>query len=447
MKQVFTILWHYLSVKWQFPFSSRSVFLQWQDRKVQHFLRTIVPKSEFYTKLYQGYDLRDWKNLPIIDKTMMMEHFDHLNTVGIRKEEAFQIAFEAETYRDFSKSISDITIGLSSGTSGNRGIFIASKKERLQWAGVILGKLLPKSILHKQKIAFFLRADSQLYQSVRSNRIRFEFFDLLHPIAEHIQKLNHYKPTLLVAPPSMLRILAEQKQKGNLLIAPNKIISVAEVLDPLDEIYIKEQFQQIIHQAYQCTEGFLGATCKYGTLHLNEDFVAIQKEYLDKNSGKFIPIITDFSRTSQPIIRYRLNDILTERKTPCPCGSLHTALESIEGRTDDLFYIPSIQENKMISIFPDFIRRSIIMASDEIQEYQAVQLTPTQLTIYLRCPHEKQTEIHQKVSENLTQLFESLTCIPPDILFKEYTTPPPNGKKLKRILCLYSLDFIPSHKV
>ena len=61
--------------------------------------------------------------LPIIDKEVMMEHFDTLNTVHISKEEAFHIAFEAEKRRNFSPTIRNITVGLSSGTSGNRGVF------------------------------------------------------------------------------------------------------------------------------------------------------------------------------------------------------------------------------------------------------------------------------------------------------------------------------------
>ena len=55
----------------------------------------------------------------------------------------------------------------------------------------------------------------------------------------------------------MLRLLAAAKNNGKLNINPIKIISVAEVLDPIDEVYIRKSFNQIIHQFYQCTEGFL----------------------------------------------------------------------------------------------------------------------------------------------------------------------------------------------
>lgn len=142
---------------------------------------------------------------------------------------------------------------------------------------------------------------------------------------------------MIAAPPSLLRRLAEAVRTGKLNVKPQRVISVAEVLDPLDREYIGQAFGQIVHQIYQCTEGFLGCTCPYGTLHLNEDLVYIEKEYVPGKDRTFVPIVTDFSRMTQPIVRYRLNDLLTESDEPCPCGSPFTAIERIEGRCDDIF--------------------------------------------------------------------------------------------------------------
>ncbi len=86
-------------------------------------------------------------------------------------------------------------------------------------------------------------------------------------------------------------------------------------------------------------------------MHLNEDIVHIQKEYLDEQSRRFVPIITDFSRTSQPIIRYRLNDILTEADKPCLCGSPYTAIERIEADAMifSIFLMRSMEERLRLS--------------------------------------------------------------------------------------------------
>ena len=49
----------------------------------------------------------------------------------------------------------------------------------------------------------------------------------------------------------------------------------------------------IIDQVYQATEGFLACTCSAGHLHLNEDIIFVEKEYLDER--RFYPVITDLS--------------------------------------------------------------------------------------------------------------------------------------------------------
>lgn len=437
------ILYHYLRTKqMQKRLANRQWMEHWQEKHVKKHLRFVRKHSPFYRSYWQDYDDKDWRNFPIIDKSMMMEHFDALNTVGITKEQAFEVAYEAERSRNFSPMIDSITVGLSSGTSGNRGIFLVSPHERNAWAGTILAKMLPKSLFHQEKISFFLRADSNLYRSVRSNTIHFEFYDLLHPLVQHIERLNEQRPGILVAPPSMLRMLAEAKQSGHLLIHPHKIISVAEVLDPLDRTVIESQFQQTVHQIYQCTEGFLACTCPYGTLHLNEDIVIVEKEYVDRHSGRFVPIITDFSRKAQPIIRYRLNDILIERNTPCPCGSPFQALEAVEGRCDDVFYFPSLEGNDLRPVFPDFISRTIMYASDEVMEYKVIQQAPNRLDIYLRISARATDakRIQQRIGEKIRALCGKVGCQVPDITFQPWLEHTDHRlKKMRRVERNFSL--------
>lgn len=432
MKDKVKILNSYLHSKYSKKFKSREELEAWQHKQVVLFLEKILPLSPFYSNLYKDVSIEDWCSFPTIDKSLMMANFNTLNTVGLDKEAAFEIAFKAENNRDFSPMLNDITIGLSSGTSGNRGLFIASKNERLKWAGAILAKVLPNSILSSNKVAFFLRANSNLYTTVEGGRLKFQFFDLLEDVDKLVQKLGKFSPTILVAPPSMLRLLARNIEEKKLNINPLKIISVAEVLDPLDEKYIQSHFNAQIHQIYQCTEGFLAATCSHGTLHINEDLLVIQKDYIDKDLGKFSPIITDFSRTSQPIIRYKLNDILTERKTPCPCGSIHTAIDSIEGRCDDIFYLYRTNTSQLIPVFPDFIRRVVISSSNYIREYKVIQKDYKLFEVFIDIPQEFKYEVSKEIINSFNNLFHKLQCEMPYIKFVEIIDNIP-GKKLKRV--------------
>lgn len=422
----------YIRTKYGRSWRSREALERWQQRQVMKHLGRIRQCSPFFRERMGELPDEQWRGMPVMDKSLMMEHFDALNTVGIRKEEAFAMALAAEESRDFTPEWNGITVGMSSGTSGNRGLFLVSPQESMAWAGAMLAKALPGSVLARERIALFLRANSNLYGSVSKRRLQFAYFDLLDPLEEQVKRLNTYAPTLLVAPPSMLRMLAEQLEQGLLAIRPRKIFAVAEVLDPLDEAIISASFQQIVHQIYQCTEGFLGITCGHGTLHLNEDLVFIEKEWLDKRERKFTPIITDFRRMTQPIIRYRLDDVLTERNEPCPCGSPFTALERIEGRHDDMFYMPSLRDGTLTTVFPDFIRRAILSASSKIEHYAAVQHSPTHITVALQVPTQYRAACEQDIVIELHKLCAIVQCTAPKIQFTEWK-PQPAGHKLRRI--------------
>jgi len=367
------------------------------------------------------------KNLqqyPILNKSEFMSNFDQINTVGITLSEAMEVAEKAERLRDFSPTINGITIGLSSGTSGNRGIFMASKKERANWVACVLDRVIGFS-LKKRSVAFFLRANSNLYSSITSKLLRFSFFDILGQIEGYIEKLNALQPTILVAQPSILLELASFVEEGKLSISPSKVISVAEVLSPEDSKYLKGVFQQTIHQVYQCTEGMLAASCEHGNLHFNDDFLIIEKKYLDAEKKRFHPIITDLIRTSQPIIRYELNDIIHE-KIDCPCGSTFTAIEKVEGRSDDVLVFKTDQ-NKQVKIYPDFIRREIILAHPSINDFTIVLKTDSRLELYI-----KQSEYYS-LAEKRLQTFLKSQGVQGVIIQQVFSKNHTQGNKLRRV--------------
>ncbi len=427
------IVMQYAAARRRAAFRDRESLERWREPRIIRHLEEVRAASPFYRELWQGRDVQDWRSFPQIDKKTMMDHFDTLNTAGVRREDAMKLALEAEQTRDFTPEIGGLTIGLSSGTSGSRGLFLVSRRERLAWTGTILQRVLPGSLLERHRIAFFLRADSNLYGSVRSRRIAFEFYDLLNPLNEHVARLNGQRPSVLAAPPSMLRMLAGERTAGRLKIDPGHLVAMAEVLDPLDRRVIEETFGRRIHQVYQCTEGFLGAACSHGTLHLNEDVVHIEKDYVDRERGVFVPIVTDFFRFAQPIVRYRLGDLLTEQREACPCGSPFAAIERIEGRSDDLFVLPKAGDGGFVTLFPDFVSRTIIAASEAVEAYRAIQESPGRLTVELQTAEGADVSIAEKqIRAAFAQLCERIGARTPDIEFASYDFLP-GAVKLRRV--------------
>nr|WP_154895853.1 F390 synthetase-related protein [Paenibacillus xylanexedens] len=428
------IVYHYALARGLRKWKSRKELEHWQERQILRHIGRIRVQSPFYREWWGDAEASAWRSFPIIDKTIMMQHFDQLNTVGISKNEAMTLAGESEDTRDFKPSVQGITVGLSSGTSGNRGLFLVSEREQDAWTGTVLAKLLPGGLWKPARIAFFLRANSNLYESVQRGQLQFQYFDLLDPVHTLVERMEEYRPTVWVAPPSMLRMLADAYQAGSLTVIPEKIISVAEVLDPLDRKVLERVFGQTIHQVYQCTEGFLGATCRLGTLHLNEDIVHIEKEFIDPASRRFVPIITDFSRTSQPIIRYRLNDILTEAAAPCDCGSPFTSIERIEGRCDDTLYFSHHHTGEEVPVFPDFITRAVMAASPDLEHYRVVQRRDGSLEIALRLGvgGDDLAWVKGEVQRQLLKLGDRFECTVPQTDYVPYTFEP-GMTKLRRV--------------
>ncbi len=276
-----------------------------------------------------------------------MQAFDAWNTRGIPLDEAHRAAEAGRLLPG------GIAAGQSTGTSGGpRGIFLTSPTEHRAWAGTMMARILPRPPWQAQRVALFLRDPNALYRAVNGHGVRLAWF----PPSALAEEVVAFRPTVLAAPPRVLARLGQESSK----IAPERVVAIAETLDPPERRSIAARFPPPIHQIYQATEGFLAATCEHGTLHLNEDFLIVEKEWLDPPTGRFRPVITDLRRRTQPVVRLRLDDILVERRSPCPCGRRWTALEAVEGRSDEIFLLPRADgEAGWTRVFPGDLKRAL----------------------------------------------------------------------------------------
>lgn len=391
-----------------------------QQRGVANFLRHILPRATFYA----SQQISSLEDLPLTDKTQMREHFTGMNTLGISLIQAEAVALAAENSRDFSSTINGTTVGLSSGTSGQRSVFLVTRQEQLRWAGIMLSKFLTPQHLRQilfflkrpLEIAFFLRSNSNLYQSVAGRRLHLDYYDLQQPVGTLVRTLADQRPDILVAPASVLAQLARTKLESGLNIAPSRIISVAEVLEADDCALIERAFGIKPQQIYQATEGFLAYTCSRGSLHLNERYVYIEPEWLDEQRERFIPIVTDFSRSTQIIARYRLNDVLRAARKPCACGCPERVIAEVEGRSDDVLYLPSLT-GETVPVFADSLRRTLLLAGNHIKDYRLSQ-TVRGLEIQLKTSDLQAAQ--SALQAQLNTLWQALGIVPPALSFRPW---------------------------
>lgn len=360
--------------------------------------------------------------LPVMDKASMMRDFDSIVTVPVTKDSALETALAQERSRDFTGTLAGCSVGLSSGTSGHRGVFVVSPREREQWVGTVLALALPRGrSLRGHRIALFLRADNTLYEAAGSRAVSFRFFDTFAPLEPQIAGLAAYSPTILVGPPSVLGEISRLAAVHGVELRPQRLISVAEVLDDFQAAALKRDFGvDTVHQLYQCTEGFLGATCSFGTLHLNESVVHFEREYIAP--GRWVPLVTDLRRRAQPIVRYRMGDVLLDRREPCPCGSPTAALERIEGRSDDSLVGVTAAGERLV-IFADLVARAMVYAHG-VSDYQVVQTAPGELRVHLAYAEAEQAEhehVRRAVQAELGRLWNAHGLADPQVTFVPFS--------------------------
>lgn len=422
----------WLGARWRWERLRGPALERYRERRARAVVRLALERSPFYRAHWTGHDPADWRSLPTVDKRRMMEHFGAFNTRGIPAEEAMEVALRAERTRDFTPTVRGVTVGLSSGTSGHRGLFLATPREQAVWAGTILARALHGGLRREGwRVALFLRSNSNLYEGTDRTLVRFRWFDLMAPLAEAVAALDRYRPHLLLGPPSLLGLLADARERGELRWAPERLISVAEVLEPQDRARLEATFGVPVHQVYQCTEGLLAVSCPAGSLHVQEDLVHLQLEPV--GSGHVTPIVTDLRRTTQPIVRYRLNDLLRMEESPCPCGSPWRVIRSIDGRCDDLLAFERT-EGGTRPFFPDAVRRMVLLASGEVEDYQAFQERPGHLRVHLAVPAGASFDgVARAVRASAAAMAAEYGCRAPEVEVAPGLVPVLPGAKRRRV--------------
>jgi putative adenylate-forming enzyme len=432
----------YAACKARFRVLSAEQIACYQTRKARNIVRYAIRYAPYFARLYRGHDLDQVWSLPIVDKRTMMDHLTEYNTVGLTRKEVLAFCRRIEHTRDFGARLKGINIGMSSGTSGSQGVEITTRREENYMRAAFFARFpFPKA---KINMAFILRVSSPAFQIDKFGH-RLTYVSQLNTREAICRQLQRIDPNVLAAPPSMLRILAREVERGRLSIAPLQLVSYAEVLYPDDKAYLHQVFDCPIYEIYKATEGAIAISCRQGSLHVNEDLVTLQ--LFDQGGTPTRPgepsyhtIVTDLHKTSQPIVRYQLNDVITISPHACACGSSFRVIEQIQGRADDLFWGVRTEGGEMQFIFADYIRRAVISLSEQIQEYQVTQLTPEQVRARLQvedvCAHER---IAGTVRQAIQQVFARYGCIQPHVEV-EFDAPEPHPQSLKLIRVRRAFD-------
>lgn len=345
---------------------------------------------------------------PVQTPDAFEHNFDKGNALGLTYAHARKIlkldGAQPQTHGYFRQA----RLSVSDGTAGRKRIWIQSEEELITEAFSLFEVLIPALPKGHVRIACFVPGISALLTPFNNRYIETLALAWNGPTESLKLLLRASNPTILIAPPAVLRALATEVIQGRLRLSTDRIFSTAEVLTEEEREWLSRQFGVAVQNIYWTNEGFLGHSCPFGTLHLNEDLFLVEHDYLETDRKRFFPVITSLSRRTQPLLRYKLDDILVERRMACACGSHHMAIEHVGGRWSDVFYLRSEIVDDWVPVFPDTLRKVITGGSTAIQQYQIRQISPNEIALYLKVPEGMFGQVSWAIGEALKRLFGQL---------------------------------------
>jgi len=112
-------------------------------------------------------------------------------------------------------------------------------------------------------------------------------------------------------------------------------------------------------------------------------------------------------------------------------------IEKIEGRADDLLWGIRKSDRSRHFIYQDYISRTIICVSNDIEEFQVIQKDFDRLILRIKLKSLADRElIKQPLVDSIRKVFADYGCIEPeiDLIFGE-PLPNINSGKLSRVIC------------
>ncbi len=343
----------------------RAQLKAYQTHALYRLRRHAYARSAFYGRFHRNLMDRPFRELPILTREILMEHFDEL--VTDRRVRLADVEAHVSNMDGGERFLSRYWVNMMSGSSGQPGIVLFNQSE---WAAVLAARSRVRAwagvqldLTRQIRTALVTSINpwhmsTQIGAAVRSWWMPELCLDAGLPIATMIEQLNGWQPEVLIADASMARRLADEQRAGHLRIAPERIFTGSEVLTGAARQRIEAVWDQRLFDQYAATEaGVIAAECaEHRGLHILEDQVIV--EVVDERNhpvplgveGDKVLITTLFSRTL-PLIRYELHDRVRLAMKPCPCGRPLALIEMVQGRTEDVLVFPA-NAGRTITVHP-----------------------------------------------------------------------------------------------
>jgi phenylacetate-CoA ligase len=361
-----------------------------QQQRLEAVVRHAASHSPFYRRWLAetgplGAGPVQLQRLPVLDKGLLMEHFDEL---------VCDPRLGRDTLLDWVGQLTGDRLYLdryrvlvTSGSSGRPGLFVY---DPAGWRSIITQMLRSSNwaglapSLPRQRMAFLggvgpshVTRQGAATLSIGLHRVL--ALPVTLPLPRLVEALNRFQPTYLNVYPSVAMWLADEQQAGRLRLSPQMLVTVAELRTPAMTQRLAEAFGVRPFDVYGSTEGLFGSECQHHQgIHLFEDTTLV--ENLD-GDGQPVPagqpgarlLVTNLYNLVQPLLRLEVTDLVTLDPDPCPCGRILVRAAAIHGRRDDVLWLAA-HDGGRVSVHP--LQFALLTHDPQVREFQVVQDGP-----------------------------------------------------------------------
>ena len=257
---------------------------------------------------------------------------------------------------------------------------------------------------------------------------------------KQLQMMIDLQSTVICATSSYALLLAEEINKRGLKdqIKLKKGVIGSERWSDAKRKYIADALGIELYDIYGLTEIYgpgIGINCPDQTgMHIFDDY--LYTEIIDPQTGEVRPdgeegeiVITTLVKEGAPLIRFRTHDLSRIIPGECSCGRHYPRLETIKGRSDDMFKVHGV------NLFPSQVEEVLGMVDGVSSEYKidiAHDESVNRDIIMVTAEAEGRVDFAQ-TAEKIKQLFNSRLYVTPKVVVFALNTLPRSEKKTRRV--------------
>ncbi|MGH0031494.1 MAG: phenylacetate--CoA ligase family protein [Myxococcota bacterium] len=146
--------------------------------------------------------------------------------------------------------------------------------------------------------------------------------------------------------PSAIHLVARALLQQGRPFEPGRIDAIftsSESLLAFQRETIEKAFGAPVRDRYGVSEKVVSMTeCAEGSLHVDMEFciVEVERSAEDDDTETGSLLVTGLSHDATPLFRYRIGDVGTRSKRPCPCGRAGDVFLAVDGRIEDYVMTP-----------------------------------------------------------------------------------------------------------